>query len=328
MGMWAPLSHVRSPPPDHRTILTAGLPSLLHWPWAGPLAWCSRLPLSGPLAREPLVQPCASPGCLAGMLVCMARAPASVSGGLAGLLSGRLSRPQSTLLGSLLEGVVPEAGSLCWLLCSERSTAGAGLGHPSGAHLSLRSLPWALGVDHAWPCPCPASRGRSGLSRRDGSMCPCTGLRGPQVRGCSGRACRVGLGVCAAVFSTLVPGLSSVASKLGLCPAFGLQGTTGRDSQNPPVSPIRGLPVYTRSLRGAALSQRGMWGGAAREGAPGLSRRPCGTHACGGWRITGVVRGLVGLACLCWRQGCPAVPRPVLPCRALQGGGSARGWAG
>lgn len=104
----------------------------------------------------------------------------------------------------------------------------------------------------------------------------------------------------------------------------GLQGGIPRTRQSPPS----GASLYTRSLRGAALSQRGMWGGAAREGAPGLSRRPCGTHACGGWRITGVVRGLVGLACLCWRQGCPAVPRPVLPCRALQGGGSARGWAG
>ena len=58
----------------------------------------------------------------------------------------------------------------------------------------------------------------------------------------------------------------------------GLQRGIPRTRQSPPS----GASPYAQSLRGAALSQRGMWGGVPSEGAAGLSPRPRGTHACGG----------------------------------------------
>lgn len=113
-----------------------------------------------------------------------------------------------------------------------------------------------------------------------------------------------GWGVCAAVFSTLAPGLSSVASKLGAVQPLPCLWAPGDYREGFPEPVSLPHPGRARTPEASGL-QPSVSGGCGVEsqvrGHQDSAADAAGPTLVGGWRITGVVRGLVGLACVCWR---------------------------
>lgn len=103
--------------------------------------------------------------------------------------------------------------------------------------------------------------------------------------------------LCSLPWSPVCPPSPPSWAPCSLCPAFGLQGGIPRTRQSPPS----GAAPYTRSL-GVQPSVSGGCGVEPQgRGRQDSAADPAGPTPVGGWRVTGVVGGLVGLACLCWR---------------------------